>query len=138
MIGGVTYTAGGRGTRGDGGPLRVLVVDDNVDSAEMMLMLLGSMGHEAQLAHDGKSALALVAAHHPQVVLLDIGLPDMDGYEVARQIRARHSEPMRIIALTGWGQDEARQRAREAGFDHHLTKPTDPDMLERLLSGQMA
>jgi CheY-like chemotaxis protein len=114
--------------------LRVLIVDDNVDSAEMMQVLLGSMGHDAQLAHDGKSALALVETQRPQVVLLDIGLPDMDGYEVARQMRARQQGPMRLIALTGWSQDEARERARAAGFDHHLTKPTDPEALERLLS----
>jgi len=118
--------------------LRVLVVDDNVDSAEMLQVLLGAMGHHIELAHDGRSALALVATLHPQVVLLDIGLPDMDGYEVARQIRARHAEPMRLIALTGWGQDEVRQKAREAGFDHHLIKPTDPEVLERLLTESAA
>ncbi len=117
-----------------GGALRVLVVDDNVDSAEMLQVLLGTMGYDAQIAHDGSSALTLAAVQHPQVVLLDIGLPDMDGYEVARQIRARCAGPMRLIALTGWSQDEARQRARDAGFDHHLTKPTDPETLERVLS----
>jgi CheY-like chemotaxis protein len=116
------------------GGLRVLVVDDNVDSAEMLQILLGSMGHDAQLAHDGQSALALVASQRPDVVLLDIGLPDMDGYEVARQIRALHQQPMRLIALTGWGHDEARQKALEAGFDRHLTKPADPDALERVLN----
>ena len=114
--------------------LRVLVVDDNVDSAEMLQVLIGSMGHDAQLAHDGRSALALAESQRPQVVLLDIGLPDMDGYEVARQMRARQLGPMRLIALTGWSQDDARDRARDAGFDHHLIKPTDPEALERLLS----
>jgi CheY-like chemotaxis protein len=120
-----------------GGSLRVLVVDDNVDSAEMLQLLLGSMGHEARTAHDGRSALSLVASDPPEVVLLDIGLPDMDGYEVARQIRAHQRRPLRLIALTGWSEDEARQRALDAGFDHHLTKPTDPDTLQRLLSEEI-
>jgi CheY-like chemotaxis protein len=129
--------AAGTGRVRSRGPLRVLVVDDNVDSAEMLQVLLGSMGHDAQLAHDGKSAIAAAAAQKPQVVLLDIGLPDMDGYEVARQIRARQDGPMRLIALTGWSQDDTREKARDAGFDHHLTKPTEPDALERLLSEEV-
>ena len=124
----------GEGAREHPGSVRrVLVVDDNVDSAEMLQMLLGTMGYEAQIAHDGGSALELVASQRPHVVLLDIGLPDMDGYEVARQIRAQQRGPLRLIALTGWSQDEARQKALEAGFDHHLTKPTEPEALERLL-----
>jgi CheY-like chemotaxis protein len=112
----------------------VLVVDDNVDSAEMLQLLLGSMGHEAHLAHDGRSALALVERERPQVVFLDISLPDINGYEVARQIRAKQDRPPRLIALTGWSHDEARQMVREAGFDHHVTKPADPETLERLLN----
>jgi CheY-like chemotaxis protein len=129
-----TEPSGARGQEPPGGALRVLIVDDNIDSAEMLQILLGSMGHDAQVAHDGGSALDLVATQRPHVVLLDIGLPDMDGYEVARQMRARQSGPLRLIALTGWSQDEARQKALDAGFDHHLTKPTEPDALERLLS----
>jgi CheY-like chemotaxis protein len=127
----------GTGKARPSGPLRVLVVDDNIDSAEMLQVLLGSMGHDAQLAHDGKSAIAAAIEQKPQVVLLDIGLPDMDGYEVARQIRARQAGPMRLIALTGWSQDDTREKARDAGFDHHLTKPTEPDALERLLSEEV-
>ena len=113
--------------------LRVLVVDDDVDSAEMLRMLLGLMGHDAYVAHSGRSALDAAEQHAPRVLLLDISLPDMDGYEVAREIRMRHGHSMRLIALTGWGQEEDRQRAREAGFDHFLTKPAHPETLERLL-----
>jgi CheY-like chemotaxis protein len=112
----------------------VLVVDDDVDSAEMLRMLLGLMGHEAAIAHDGRAALAVAGEHRPHAILLDISLPDIDGYEVARQIRLRYGHTMRLIALTGWGLDEDRQRAKDAGFDHFLTKPAPPDALERLLN----
>lgn len=118
------------------GGLRVLVTDDDGDSAEMLQILLGLMGHRVQVARDGSSALAAVSTFDPHVVLLDISLPDMDGYEVARQIRAAHPQPIRLIALSGWAPDEAGERAREAGFDYHLTKPADPDVIERLLSEQ--
>jgi len=114
--------------------VRVLVVDDNHDSAEMMQILLGLMGHQVDVAHDGRSAIERVIETRPQVVLLDIGLPDINGYEVARQIRAANIAPLRLIALTGWGEEEARERGREAGFDYHLTKPADPADLEKLLS----
>lgn len=112
--------------------MRVLVVDDNVDSAEMLQALLTTMGHEAGMAHDGHSALEAVDTQRPEVVLLDIGLPDMDGYEVARQIRQRQGSRPRLIALTGWDKDD--ERSRRAGFDHHLMKPTDFGALERVLA----
>jgi CheY-like chemotaxis protein len=112
--------------------MRVLVVDDNVDSAEMLQTLLKTMGHEAGMVHDGQSALEAVDAQRPEVVLLDIGLPDMDGYEVARQIRERQGSGPRLIALTGWDRDD--ERSRRAGFDHHLMKPTDFGALERVLA----
>jgi CheY-like chemotaxis protein len=114
--------------------LRVLVVDDNRDSAEMLQVLLGMMGHTVDVAFDGRSAMIRVREQKPQVVLLDIGLPDVTGYDVAREIRKSGISPICLIALTGWGQEEARQEALEAGFDHHLTKPADPADLERLLA----
>jgi DNA-binding response OmpR family regulator len=117
--------------------LRVLVVDDDTDSAEMMGMLLRLMGHAPSVAHNGEAAVACAATDHPQVVLLDISLPDMDGYEVARQLRARHGQAIRLIALSGWSQEEDRRRAREAGFDHYLTKPAQPEALERLLGEEV-
>jgi CheY-like chemotaxis protein len=114
--------------------IRVLVVDDDRDSAEMLQTLLGLLGHDVQLAHDGQSALASVAAYDPQVVFLDITLPDMNGYDVARKIRAHQSRPIRLIALTGWARDDVAQQAREAGFDHCITKPADPDALQKFVS----
>ncbi|WP_119153397.1 PAS domain S-box protein [Caldimonas tepidiphila] len=125
---------------GRAAPARVLVVDDNVDAAEMLQTVLELQHHEVRLAHDGGSALAAEADWRPAVVVLDIGLPDIDGYEVARRLRARHAGqrgPL-IVALTGWGQDSDRQRAREAGFDHHFTKPVDPDALQELLRRELA
>lgn len=113
---------------------RVLVVDDNVDAARSLAMLLTAWGHEASLAHDGPAALAEAARLAPDVVLLDIGLPRMDGYEVARRLRATpEGAGLLLIALTGYGQDEDRRRSREAGFDHHLVKPVDTDALRDLL-----
>lgn len=99
----------------------------------MLQTLLSLMGHEVQLAYDGQSALASVAMHNPQVIFLDITLPDMEGYEVARQIRARHPGAIRLIALTGWARDDVVQKTREAGFDHCITKPADPEALQKLL-----
>ena len=113
---------------------RILVVDDNRDSAESMSMLLGVLGAEVRVALDGATALAIYEEFDPSVVLLDIGMPDMDGYEVARRIRAGFPERgTSIVALTGWGQDQDRWRTRLAGFDHHLTKPADIAGLQALL-----
>jgi len=114
--------------------LDVLVVDDNRDSAEMLQVLLGMMGHAVSIAHTGRGAIESVAATRPHVVLLDIGLPDMSGYDVAREIRASYAESVRLIALTGWGREEVGNLASDAGFDQHLTKPADPALLERILS----
>ena len=114
--------------------LSVLVVDDNRDSAEMLQVLLGMMGHTVSVAHTGRAAIASVASTNPHVVLLDIGLPDMSGYDVAREIRANQAGPLRLIALTGWGQEEVARQGADAGFDQHLTKPADPAVLERILS----
>jgi CheY-like chemotaxis protein len=113
---------------------RILVVDDNRDAAESLSMMLQMMGHEIHTTHDGLEAVQAAETFAPHVVLLDIGLPKLNGYEAARSIRAQPwGERMTLIALTGWGQDEDKRRASEAGFDHHLTKPVDPTALEQLL-----
>ncbi len=116
-------------------PLRVLVVEDNPDGLDILLELLDLLNHEVRGAPEGHAALQLVDSFQPHVVLLDIGLPGLSGYEVARRLRAdpRH-EGLTLIALTGWGSVEDRRKTAEAGFDHHLTKPVDPDDLEALLS----
>lgn len=116
-------------------PRRVLVVDDNHDSAELMAMLLSSQGHEIRLAHDGLEAVDAAAAFEPHVVLLDIGLPKLDGVQAAERIRARGGVQPVLVALTGWGQEEDRRRTSAAGFDLHLVKPVDPDALIELIAG---
>jgi signal transduction histidine kinase len=114
---------------------RILIVDDSRDGGESLAMLLRVLGAEVALAHSGRQALECVASFRPDVVLLDIGMPGMDGYEVARRIRANPANRhMQLIALTGWGQDEDRQRSAAAGFNHHLVKPADVDQLRQLLS----
>jgi CheY-like chemotaxis protein len=114
----------------------VLVVDDNQDAAESVALLLRLWGHEVRTAHEGVSALKAARSYLPEVVLLDLGLPGLDGYEVARQLRGEQGEgPLLIVAMTGYGQDEDRRRSREAGFDHHLVKPVDPHTLQGLLGG---
>jgi two-component system, chemotaxis family, CheB/CheR fusion protein len=114
---------------------RVLIVDDNVDSAECMAMLLRSWGHEVVVAHTAMSALELAEHFAPESALLDIGLPDMDGYALARRLRALngHSD-LQLVAMTGYGRAEDRAAAREAGFDVHLVKPAEPDELARVLA----
>jgi two-component system CheB/CheR fusion protein len=114
---------------------RVLVVDDNHDSAETMSTLVGMWGHDVRVAHDAAAALQAAAAHRPQVVLLDLGLPVVSGYEVAEQLRALPGlEGAVLIAMTGYGQEEDRRRTRDAGFAHHLTKPVPPETLKEILS----
>jgi PAS domain S-box-containing protein len=114
---------------------RILVVDDNVDSAETIAMLLQISGHETLTAFDGASAIEMARKHHPDVVLLDLGLPEMSGFEVAEQLRqARGLERMVLIAMTGYGQDEDRRRTAEAGFAQHLVKPADPTTLKNAVS----
>ena len=113
---------------------RILVVDDNVDAAVTLSQLLKSLGHESWAVHDGPAALKAAAELRPDTVLLDIGMPGMDGYEVARRLQAaKKDQGLRIIAITGWGQDADRQRSREAGFDMHLVKPVDPSVLLRVV-----
>ena len=114
---------------------RILVADDNQDAANTLAMLLRLAGHEVHTAHGGQTALALASTVRPEIALLDIGMPDLDGYEVAKQLRAAPwGATVKLIALTGWGQEEDKRRAQAAGFDHHLTKPVDPDRLEALLA----
>jgi PAS domain S-box-containing protein len=117
--------------------LRVLLVDDNLDAMEMMGFLLHEMGHHATTTHDTEQVEALALRHRPQVIVLDIGLPGVDGYELARRIK-RHPElsRIRLVAHTGYGSPEDRQKAREAGFDAHLVKPADIDDLEKALRGE--
>ncbi|MEO5695374.1 MAG: response regulator [Usitatibacter sp.] len=114
--------------------LRILLVDDNEDAAETMAMLLDAQGHDVKFAFDGATALRLAAEHKPQVVLLDITLPDMDGYEVARRLRATPDGRMAVImAVTGYGSNDDVRRSVEAGIDRHLTKPIDPMTLDKLI-----
>ncbi len=113
---------------------RVLVVDDNVDSAESLALLLRLKGHEVEVAYDGHGALKTAGSFHPEVVMLDIGLPGLDGYQVASRLRRRRrTATVLLLALTGYGRDEDQLRSLEAGFDHHLTKPVDPQVLYDLL-----
>jgi signal transduction histidine kinase/ActR/RegA family two-component response regulator len=116
-------------------PRRVLVVDDNRDSAESLAELLRLAGHEVQTASDGAAALEMVGVYSPEVVLLDLGMPGMSGYEVARRLREHEvSRDAVLVALTGWGQAEDRRLTKETGFDYHLTKPADLAELERVFA----
>jgi len=116
-------------------PIRILVVDDNHDSADSMGLLLKLLGNDVRIVHDGLAAVEAAREFEPRVVLLDIGLPTIDGYEAAQKIRQeRWGSQAILIAVTGWGRDVDRQRSEQAGFDHHLVKPVDPDELSRLLA----
>jgi CheY-like chemotaxis protein len=118
---------------------RILVVDDNQDAADTLAMLLEADGAQAHAVYDGAAALAALPGLRPHTVLLDLGMPDMDGFEVARRIRADPTQAgMRIVALTGWGQESDRERTRGAGFDFHLTKPVDLGLLQAWLSAGRA
>jgi CheY-like chemotaxis protein len=113
---------------------RILIVDDNRDAAETLADLAGLWGFEAQAVFDGATGLQVARDTRPGMILLDISMPGMSGFEVARSIRRLPGlEGVLLVALTGYGQEEDRRRTREAGFDHHLTKPVDPDVLRKLL-----
>lgn len=117
------------------GGCRVLVVDDNVDSAQSMSLLLGLEGYQVECAYDGEEALVRAESFRPQVVLLDLGLPRFSGYEVARRLRGEPAgDALLLVAVSGYGRERDRQAAREAGFDLHLTKPADPDEVLRVLA----
>jgi CheY-like chemotaxis protein len=116
--------------------LRVLLVDDNVDSADGLGLLLELQGHEIRVAYDGPTALETARQFRPHVALLDIGMPSMDGYELGRRLHATpETKDVLLVAMTGWGQDEDHRKSREAGFAHHLVKPFEPAVLEKLLAG---
>lgn len=115
---------------------RVLVIEDNDDGADTLADLLRSLGHEVVIARDGETGLEMEARWNPDAVLLDLQLPSMDGYEVARSIRARRREGVRIIALTGFGRAEDRERSERAGCDGHLVKPAALAQIIRALAGQ--
>ncbi len=113
----------------------MLIVDDNHDAAQTMALLIKLSGHETSMAHDGPEALAMLNEVNPEVALLDIGLPIMDGYELARQIRERVND-VYLIAVSGYGQPEDRARSSEAGFDEHFVKPVDSAQLIASLTRQ--
>ena len=114
---------------------KVLIVDDNLDSATTLSMLFELSGFEAESVHDGPSALRAAMEFRPDAVVLDIGLPGLDGYQVARHFRSSPElHGMVLIALTGYGQDADREHSRQAGFDHHFVKPTDPSTLCEILA----
>jgi CheY-like chemotaxis protein len=113
---------------------RVLVVDDNEDAADSLAMLLALSGQQVRAVYDGPSALVIANDFHPTMAFVDIGMPGMDGHEVARQLRQKPElRDLVLVALTGWGQEEDRRRSEEAGFDHHLVKPVEPGVLKKLL-----
>jgi CheY-like chemotaxis protein len=115
--------------------LRVLIVDDNFDSASTLALFLEISGHQVRVAHDGREAIVAADEFRPDVVLMDIGLPGLNGHEAGRAIRSQPwAAQLVLIAISGWGQDVDKQRSREAGFHHHLVKPVDHGMLVQLLS----
>ena len=115
-------------------PLRVLVVDDNVDAAQTFAMLLEANGHTVRMAHDGPSALQAAESHRPHVAFLDIGLPQMDGYEVAKRLLGNKSlGAIELVAMTGYGQAADRQRSKNSGFRRHLVKPVELSDVEGIL-----
>lgn len=114
---------------------RVLVIDDDRDVADSMAMLLDVLGCDVRTAYNGAVGISLVSAFQPRIVFLDLGMPEMNGYEAARRIRSeRAGQQAQLIALSGWGQDLDKKRARDAGFDLHLVKPADIDILEEILA----
>ena len=118
---------------------RILVVDDNRDAADTLAALLSSMGHTAAVANDGYQALRMLPGFAPQVILLDLGMPGLSGYDVAAEIRKdRRNDGVRLVALTGWGGASDRERSARAGFDRHLTKPATLDAIEAALASSAA
>ena len=116
---------------------RILVVDDNEDAANSLATLLEVMGYEVRTAYDGPEAITAADEFCPRVALLDIGLPRLSGYDIARHVRERRGSDVLLVAITGWGQEEDRRRAREAGFDHHFTKPADFEVLLELIGQEL-
>ena len=117
---------------------RVLVVDDNEDAADSLATLLDVVGYQVKVAYDGPEAIEAADAFRPDAALLDIGLPHLSGYDIARHIRGTRGQEVLLVAITGWGAEEDRRRAREAGFDHHFTKPADFERLVGLLGQSLS
>jgi CheY-like chemotaxis protein len=118
---------------------RVLLVDDNTDSSEPLSLLLQAKGHETRISVEGEEAIAMADEFLPDCVLLDLGLPGIDGYEVARRLRGRpYGAKLTLVALTGWAGKEIRVKAAEAGFDYHLVKPVNLEELERIVTAERA
>ena len=114
---------------------RILIAEDNRDAADMLAMLLNLAGHEVRVAHGGRAAVAIAQTFRPEIAILDIGMPDLNGYEVARELRRQSwGAGIYLVAVSGWGGESDRQRAMQAGFDRHLTKPVDPGSLEAVLA----
>lgn len=118
-----------------GSSLRVLVVDDNIDAARTVALLLKKYGHDVRAVYDGPAALDAARGFQPNLIFLDIGLPGMNGYEVAQKVRADlELGNVMLVAMTGYGQEADKQRSREAGFDHHLVKPADINTIKQILA----
>jgi len=117
---------------------KVLVADDNRDAADSMAMLLELAGYEVSIAHSGQEALRKIMTDSPAAAILDIGMADMNGYEVARRVRSAGDGRILLFAVTGWGHADDVARAKEAGFDEHLTKPVDPDRIEAMLGDRLS
>ena len=115
---------------------RVLLVDDNVDSTEPLSLLLQAKGHQTRVAIEGEEAITVAADFQPDCVVLDLGLPGMDGYEVARRLRQRYGTQLILVALTGWAGKDVRAKAAEAGFDYHLVKPVNWEELEHIVTAE--
>lgn len=116
---------------------RILVVDDNEDAANSLATLLEVMGYQVRIAYDGPEGIEAADEFKPAVALLDIGLPKLSGYDIARHVRGKRGGEVLLVAITGWGQEEDRRRAHEAGFDHHFTKPADFDVLLTLIDKEL-
>ena len=132
------------GTESTGGPRthdaaqgmakRILLADDNVDYAASMALILEAMGHDVRVANDGEQAVALAQIFSPQIAFLDIGLPTLSGYALARRLRTLpETRKCILVAVTGWGQEDDKRNAREAGFDHHLVKPVEPEQMHSIV-----
>lgn len=112
-------------------------MDDNEDAADSLATLLVVMGFDVRTAYDGPEAITAADEFRPQVALLDIGLPRLSGYDIARHVRASRGDEVLLVAITGWGQEDDRRRAREAGFDHHFTKPADFERLLEVIGAEL-
>jgi DNA-binding response OmpR family regulator len=117
---------------------KVLVVDDNEDAADSLATLLDVLGYDVCVAYDGPDAITAADAFQPEVALLDIGLPRLSGYDIARHVRGKRGGEVLLVAITGWGQEDDRRKAKEAGFDHHFTKPADFEALLALIADELA